>query len=99
MREGPNERKKLVSERPKANLADSQFVKRSNCHSIKMNQMKLYFASFTTKLLKSQIGSNSAAVSDNLKVLQISAVFIFGQNHYLVPGNVYFLSKFQITEI
>ena len=37
LREGPNERKKLVSERPKTKLAESQFLKRNNCHSIKRN--------------------------------------------------------------
>ena len=35
--------KKLVIEGPKTKLAESQFLKRSNCHSIKMNQMKQYF--------------------------------------------------------
>ena len=29
--------KKLVSERTKTKLAESQFLKRSNCHSVKMN--------------------------------------------------------------
>ena len=41
--------------------------------------MKLYFVSFITKPLKYKICSNSAAVSDNLQVLRISAVFIIGQ--------------------
>ena len=41
--------------------------------------MKLYFVSFITIPLKYKICSNSAAVSDNLKVLRISAVFIIGQ--------------------
>ena len=61
--------------------------------------MKQYFASFVTKPLKYEICPNSAAVSDNLKILYISAVFIFGQYQYSVPGNVYFLSEFEITEI
>ena len=61
--------------------------------------MEQYFASFRTKPLKYKICSNLAVVSDNLKILHISAVFIFGQDQYLVPENVFFLSKFQITEI
>ena len=91
--------KKLVGEGPKTKLAESQFLKRSSCYSIKNNQMKQYFASFITKPLKLKICSISAAVSDTLKSLHISAVFIFGQYQYSVPGNVYLLSKFEITEI
>ena len=60
--------------------------------------MKQYFASFITKPLKYKICSNLAAASDNLKTLHISAVFIFGQYQYPIPGNVYFLSKFYINE-
>ena len=36
--------------------------------------MKQYFASFTTKPLKYKICSHSPTISDNLKVLHISAV-------------------------
>ena len=45
----------------------------------------------TVESLKFEICPNSAAVSDNLKILHISAVFIFGQYQYSVPGNVFFL--------
>ena len=58
------------------------------------NQNELNFASFKTKPLKFKICSSSAVVSDNLKILPISVVLIFGQYQYSVPGNVYFLSKF-----
>ena len=67
---------KLVGERPETKLAESQFLKRIDGHSIK------YFASFKRKHLKYKICSNSVAVSDNLKILHISAVFVFGQNQY-----------------
>ena len=36
MREGPNGRKKLVGQGPKTKLAESQFLKRNICHSVKM---------------------------------------------------------------
>ena len=70
--------KKFVGLRPNTSLAESQF-KKINCHSVKMNYMKEYFASFITKPLKSKICPNFAAVNDNLKILHISVVFIFGQ--------------------
>ena len=56
--------------------------------------MKQSLAFFITKPLKGKICPNFAAVNDNLKILHISAVFIFGLINTPVPGNVYFLSKF-----
>ena len=95
MREEPNGQKNLLANDRKQNKsAESQFLKRNNCYSNKMNEMRQYFASFITKPLKYKLCSNSAVVSDNLKILHVSAVFMFDQYQYSVPGNVYFLSKF-----
>ena len=80
MREGLNRLKTTCERRTKINLAESQFLKRSNCHSIKVNHMKQNFASFITKPLKYKVCSNlSAAVSYKLKILHIFAV-LFSAN-------------------
>ena len=68
-----------MEERPKTKIFKSQLLKRINFHSINRNKTKQYTA-FITKPLNYKICSNSPVVSDNLKILHISAVFIFGQN-------------------
>ena len=42
---------KFVGEGPKTKLAESQFLKRINCHSNKMKFLKQCFAFFITKPL------------------------------------------------
>ena len=68
-------REKIMCEKSKTKLAESQFLKRSSCYSIKKKKMKKHFAAFITKPLKCKICPNFAAVNGNIKILHISAVF------------------------
>ena len=58
--------------------------------------MKKQFASFITKPLKCKICPNFAALNNNIKILHISAVFIFGQYRYSSPWKC--LLSFQILD-
>ena len=59
-----------------------------------MNSTKQYFASFMMKPLEYEIFFYLAAVSDNLKILHISAVFIFGQYQYTAQEIFIFFPNF-----
>ena len=52
------------------------------------------FCCFHNETLEIQNLFQFAAVNENLKILHISAVFLFGEYQYSLPGNVYILSKF-----
>ena len=98
MRKGPNGQcaKNSWAKDRKQNKPKVNFQQESIAIQLKGIQRSKIVLLFIRNPLKYEICSNSVVVSDNLNVIHVSAVFLFGQYQYLVPGNVHFLSDFHV---